>query len=73
MLPRPPSITSKLQYNALIDLSDRIVVHTILEKSYRTAGEKFELWQIKIDKIHIMIRFSTWYVPTRHQLQARFS
>ena len=46
---------------------------TILEKSHRTAGEKIDLWQIKIDELHIMIRISTWYVPARQQLQAAFT
>ena len=50
-----------------------MAAYTILEKSYRTAGEKIDLWQIEIDKIHIMVRFSTWYVPTRHRLQAALS
>ena len=31
---------------------------TILEKSYRTAGDTVDLWEIKMDKMHIMIRFS---------------
>ena len=31
---------------------------TILEKSYRTAGDTVDLWEIKMDEMHIMIRFS---------------
>ena len=31
---------------------------TILEKSYRTAGDTLDLWERKMDKMHIMIRLS---------------
>ena len=33
-------------------------LYTILEKSYRTAGDTVDLWEIEMDEMHIMIRFS---------------
>ena len=35
-----------------------LITCTILEKSYRTAGDIGDLWKIKMDEMHIMLRFS---------------